>query len=283
LHEILEERPEEEPLIELLNKPAENTPLPNSPSASESVKSPKLRSADDALEYSVLDPDYDEHGFDVDRLVKTHYQEQEGQIQAYLEEIHGQQEDDHPMEEDPALPQEQNPPDAGNTFTTTSLQVSLEEAPGSIQPQALTPTSAVESIPSSEAVSASSSAPDIASLRPQKSSVAARCSRNYQGLCNPPPRLPLHDLVPFLRDDHPCRAITLCRATTRHDSTRRLVAILTTVLRPRATVISVNGLPLHLSPHPGLIEEEVYPTLPAFELSKRESSTGSFRTLESRL
>jgi hypothetical protein len=47
LDEILEERPEAEPLIDLLDKQPENVPLPNSPSLSTLIESPNPRSAVD--------------------------------------------------------------------------------------------------------------------------------------------------------------------------------------------------------------------------------------------
>jgi hypothetical protein len=137
---------------------------------------------EDALDFAALDPDYEEHGFDGDGLVMTHAQAQEVAALEFMEEFHGQQEEDHPMEEDPAPPYVPAEPEAGTAFATSALQVSLDDPAGSTPPLALTPTSAVDSIPSSEAVSAaSSSAPDIAAPRARRSTVGARRSRNYQG------------------------------------------------------------------------------------------------------
>jgi hypothetical protein len=85
--------------------------------------------------------------------------------------------------EDPVPPYAPAEPETGNIFTTSSLQVSLEDSAGDsgVQPQALTPASVTASIPSSEAVSAASSAPEPAATRRRKSTVAARRSRNYLG------------------------------------------------------------------------------------------------------
>ena len=143
---------------------------------------PDSGSDDDALDYAQLDPAYEEHGFDADGVAMTEEQRQEAAADAYMEEIQGQEEEEHPMEEDPAPPYVQTESAAGAVFATSALQGSLEEPPSTTQPLLLTPTSTVESIPSSEAVSAaSSSTPDVTLPRPRKSTVAARRSRNYRG------------------------------------------------------------------------------------------------------
>jgi hypothetical protein len=83
-----------------------------------------------------------------------------------MEELQGQQGEEHPMEEDPALPYALAEPKVRTIFTTSTLQVLLEEPASSTQLPELTPTSVVESIPSSEVVSATySSTPDIAALQ----------------------------------------------------------------------------------------------------------------------
>ena len=109
------------------------------------------------LDFAIIDLEYEEHGFDADSLIMTREQRQEAEAHAYMEEIQEPQEEEHPMEEDPAPPYVQAEPEAGTAFATSTLQTSLEEPAGSAPPQTLTPTSAVESIPSSEAVSAASS------------------------------------------------------------------------------------------------------------------------------
>lgn len=144
--------------------------------------SPDSGSDDDALDYAVLDPNYEEHGFDAEGLVMTQEQRQEAAALAFIEETQGPQGEEHPMEEDPAPPYAQAGTESGTAFATSTLQVSIDEPSSSLQPQTLTPTSAVESIPSSEAASAaSSSAPDVTAPRPRNSTVGARRSRNYRG------------------------------------------------------------------------------------------------------
>ena len=141
---------------------------------------PDSGSDDDALDYAVLDPNYEEHGFDAEGLVMTQEQRQEAAATAFMEESQGAPEEDHPMEEDPVPPYVPAEPETGGAFATSTLQVSLEDPVSSSPTQALTPSSAVESIPSSEAVSAaSSSTPEI--TRARRSTVAVRRSRNYRG------------------------------------------------------------------------------------------------------
>ena len=135
---------------------------------------------DDVLDYATIDPNHDEHGLDADGIVKTREVRREEEDFAYMEEATAPQEEDHPMEEDPAPPYVQTAPEA-EAFTTTALQVSLEEPAGGVLPQALTPTSAVESIPSSEAVLAASSTQDLGAPSTRRSTVGARRSRNYRG------------------------------------------------------------------------------------------------------
>ena len=143
---------------------------------------PNTGTDNNTLDYAQLDPAYEEHGFDADGVVMTQEQRQEAAATAYMEEIQGQEEEEHPMEEDPVPPYVQAEPAAGTVFATSVLQGSLEEPPSTTQPLLLTPTSTVESIPSSEAVSvASSSTPDANLPHPRKSTVAARRSRNYRG------------------------------------------------------------------------------------------------------
>src|ERR1700733_8172861 len=141
---------------------------------------PDSGSDDDALDYAVLDPNYEEHGFDAEGLVMTQEQRQEAAATAFMEESQGAPEEDHPMEEDPVPPYVPAEPETGGAFATSTLQVSLEDPVSSSPTQALTPSSAVESIPSSEAVSAaSSSTPEI--TRARRSTVAVPRSRNYRG------------------------------------------------------------------------------------------------------
>ena len=68
-----------------------------------------------------------------------------------------------------------------SSFTTSTLQSSLAEPANSSQTLTSTPISVTTSMPSSEAVSATSSNPDASVPCARKSTVAARQSRNYQG------------------------------------------------------------------------------------------------------
>ena len=163
-----------------LGKSAYNTQVP----IVASDLNPNTGLDDDALDYAAVDPDYDEHGFNADGLAKTRAQRREEEDFAYMDEALGRREELPrvvPMEEDPAPPYVSTEPRAGESFSTTALQSSLEEPASGAQPQLRTPSSVVESIPSSEAVSAASSAPDVTAPRTRKSTAAAQRARNYRG------------------------------------------------------------------------------------------------------
>ena len=99
------------------------------------------------------------------------------------------------MEEDPVPPYEPAQSGNKNTFAFPALQTSLEESMNMEQAQLLTPASATMSIPSSKAISATSSNLD-APAHGGRSTVTTRRSQNYHGLYTQPvsssrPRRPL--------------------------------------------------------------------------------------------
>jgi hypothetical protein len=141
---------------------------------------PDTGTDDDALYYAAIAPDHDDHNLNADGETKTHGQRREEADNAFMEELHARQEEETRMEEDPVPPYEPAQPGNENTFAFPTLQTSLEESANRGQAQSLTPASATVSIPSSEAVSATSSNLD-APARAGRSTVAARRSRNYHG------------------------------------------------------------------------------------------------------
>ena len=229
---------------------------------------PDSGSDDDALDYAQLDPAYEEHGFDADGVAMTQEQRQEAAADVYMEEIQGQEEEEHPMEEDPVLPYVQTESAAGAVFATSALQGSLEEPPSSTQPLLFTPTSTVESIPSSEAVSAaSSSTPDVTLPRPRKSTVAARRSRNYRDLLL---RHRHHVLVHPSHDNHPLRIDTLLPVTLRRE------LILLPTVNPTADLLCLVMVKSADGPH--LLEEEACLLYRGLGLFKHGNSTGLCKT-----
>ncbi len=136
---------------------------------------------DDALYYAAIAPDHDNHNRNADGEATTRGQRREEADYAFMDEIHAQRDEERRMEVDPVPPYEAVQPAGENTFTTSTLQTSLEESANVGQTQSLTPASATVSIPSSEAVSATSSNPGNTAPRVRRSTAAAQRSRNYHG------------------------------------------------------------------------------------------------------
>lgn len=142
---------------------------------------PDTGTDDDALYYAAVNPDHDDHDLNADSEAKTRAQCQEEADYAFLDNLHTQSDKENHMEEDPVPPYK--PVQAANegTFVTSALQTSLVEPADVGQAQSLTPASATVSIPSSEAISASTSNPDATAPRARRSTIAAQRSRNYRG------------------------------------------------------------------------------------------------------
>jgi hypothetical protein len=89
--------------------------------------SPDSGTDGNALDYAMLDPDYEEHGFDVEGTMMTWEQLQEATALAFTEGTQQLQGEDLPMEEDPhaALQAET---EAETAFATSTLQLSLEHS-----------------------------------------------------------------------------------------------------------------------------------------------------------
>ena len=85
------------------------------------------------------------------------------------------------MEQDPIPPYEPVQREGEAAFATSALQMSLVEPANAGPAQLSTPNSVAMSMPSSKAVSATSSNPDAAVPRTRRSTITARCSRNYRG------------------------------------------------------------------------------------------------------
>ena len=136
---------------------------------------------DDALFYVAIAPDHDDHNLNADGEATTRGQRREEADHAFMNDLHAQRDEEARMEQDPVPPYEPVQTTNENTFTTSMLQTSLVESANVGQTQSLTPASATVSIPSSEAVSATSSNPDITAPRARRSTVAAQRSRNYHG------------------------------------------------------------------------------------------------------
>lgn len=134
---------------------------------------------DDALLYASITPDHDEHNLNTDGEAKTRGQRQEEADYTLMDELQEQPEEER-MEQDPVLPYKPRQSESEATFATSALQILLSEANAGLV-QSLTPVSTAVSMPSSEAASAMSSNPDASVPRTRKSTVTARCSRNYQG------------------------------------------------------------------------------------------------------
>ena len=126
---------------------------------------------DDTLYYASVAPDYDDHNLNTDGEAKTRGQCREEADYAIMEELQGGQEEEH-MEEDPVPPYEPVQHEGEAAFTTSALQMSLVEPTNTGPAQLSTPNSAATSMPSSEAVSATSSNPDAAVPRTRRSTVA---------------------------------------------------------------------------------------------------------------
>lgn len=180
---------------------------------------------DDALYYAAIAPDYKDHNLNADGEAKTRGQRQEEADYALLDNLHAQQEEETIREDDPIPPYEPTQPGNENTFTISTLQTSLEESANAEPAQSLTPASASMSIPSSKAVSATSSQLDVHSSRAGRSTVAARRSRNYQGPYTQPvsssrPRLPRIHRSPS-RTRHYSPPPSRHASPPRHGSSRR--------------------------------------------------------------
>ena len=135
---------------------------------------------DDALYYASVAPDYDEHNLNMDGEAKTREQHREEADHTIMEELQGGQEEER-MEQDPVPPYEPVQHEGEAAFATSALQMSLVE-PANVGPAQLsTPNSAATSMPSSEAVSAMSLNSNTAVPQTRRSTIAARCSRNYRG------------------------------------------------------------------------------------------------------
>src|SRR6266852_3382602 len=96
-----------------------------------------------------------------------------------MNKVHEQQEENVQVEEDPIPPYEPMQLDTEGTFATSLLQLSLMEPASNLQTLSSTPASATASMPSSEALSATSSNPDISAPHPRRSMVAAQQVRDY--------------------------------------------------------------------------------------------------------